>query len=294
MGIANSLEPFGTKSSMKIIAIANQKGGVGKTTTSINLGACLAERGVEVIILDIDPQANATSGLGMNPDDHDSIYDSLIEDRDVAELVRPTKYEHLSLIPCNMNLSGCEVELARAGNHLIRLREVLTPFQEKYPADYLLIDCPPSLGVLMTSSLAAADELIVPLQCEYYGLEGLAKIVAVHERIRNQVADSKLLLEGILMTMADNRNNLTALVINDVCRVFPEITYKTIIPRNVTLGEAPSYGQSIIDYAPGCAGAHAYRNLAEEFLQRHNSVAVSPVPFLASLPPQEGSAPVSF
>lgn len=272
---------------MKTIAIANQKGGVGKTTTSVNLGACLAERGVDVIILDIDPQANATSGLGMAPDDYESIYESLIGGKDVAELVRPTKYEHLSIIPCNMNLSGCEIELARAGNHLVRLREVLTPFQQKNPADYLLIDCPPSLGVLMTSSLAAADELIVPLQCEYYGLEGLAKIVAVHEKIRRQVAASSLLLEGILMTMADTRNNLTNLVINDVCRVFPEITYKTIIPRNITLGEAPSFGQSIIDYAPGCAGAHAYRNLAEEFLQRHRPAEESPAPFFPSPFPAE-------
>ena len=281
---------------MKIIAIANQKGGVGKTTTSVNLGACLAERGIEVIILDIDPQANATSGLGLAPDDHETIYDSLIEDRDVAELVRPTKYDHLSIIPCNMNLSGCEIELAKAGNHLVRLREVLTPFKEKNPtsADYLLIDCPPSLGVLMTSSLAAADELIVPLQCEYYGLEGLAKIVGLHEKIRDQVDASDLLLEGILMTMADIRNNLTTLVVNDVRRVFPEVTYKTIIPRNITLGEAPSHGESIIDYAPTCAGAHAYRNLAEEFLQRHGPGDLPPSPSLTypyPVPPMEEGDP---
>ncbi len=254
---------------MNIIAIANQKGGVGKTTTSVNLGACLAERGVRVIVLDLDPQANATSALGLVPGEQDSIYQALINGGRVADLVTPTKYPNLSLIPSDLELAGCEIELARADDHLVRLRRILREFKSTDAADYLFLDCPPSLGVLMTSALAAADELIVPLQCEYFGLEGLAKIVGVHEQIKNSGANPEVVLEGIVMTMADSRTNLSSLVINDVRRVFPEVTYRTIIPRNIRLGEAPSYGQSIIEYAPTSSGAVAYRNLAEEFLQRH-------------------------
>lgn len=254
---------------MNIIAIANQKGGVGKTTTSVNLGACLAERGVRVIVLDLDPQANATSALGLVPGEQDSIYQALINGGRVGDLVTPTKYPNLSLIPSDLELAGCEIELARADDHLVRLRRILREFKATDAADYLFLDCPPSLGVLMTSALAAADELIVPLQCEYFGLEGLAKIVGVHEQIKNSGANPEVVLEGIVMTMADSRTNLSSLVINDVRRVFPEVTYRTIIPRNIRLGEAPSYGQSIIEYAPTSSGAVAYRNLAEEFLQRH-------------------------
>ncbi len=260
---------------MKIIAIANQKGGVGKTTTSVNLGACLAERGVRVIVLDLDPQANATSALGFTPGEQDSIYQALVNGAPVAELVVPTKYDNFSLIPSDLELAGCEIELARADDHLVRLRRMLKEFKKTDAADYLFLDCPPSLGVLMTSALAAADELIVPLQCEYFGLEGLAKIVGVHEQIKNSGANPEVVLEGIVMTMADARTNLSSLVINDVRRVFPEVTYQTIIPRNIRLGEAPSYGQSIIEYAPTSSGAISYRNLAEEFLQRHAGAPVA-------------------
>jgi chromosome partitioning protein len=168
-----------------------------------------------------------------------------------------------------MDLAGCEIEMAREEDHLIRLRQILSEFRQSDPADYLLIDCPPSLGVLMTSSLAAADELIVPLQCEYFGLEGLSKIVGVHQQIKESGANPDVVLEGIIMTMADSRTNLTSMVINDVREYFPEVTYQTIIPRNIRLGEAPSYGQTIIEYAPSSSGAIAYRALADEFLQRH-------------------------
>ncbi len=255
---------------MKTIAIANQKGGVGKTTTSINLGACLAERGVKVIVLDLDPQANATSGVALTPGENPSIYQVLVGGGNVGDLVVPTKYENLSMIPCDMDLAGCEIELAREDDHLVRLRQLLEPFKQENPADYLLIDCPPSLGVLMTSALAAADELIVPLQCEYFGLEGLSKIVSVHEQIKASGANTELILEGIVMTMADHRTVLSSMVINDVREYFPEVTYESIIPRNIRLGEAPGYGQVIIEYAPSCSGAVAYRNLAEEFIKRHS------------------------
>ncbi|MEM9283308.1 MAG: ParA family protein [Verrucomicrobiota bacterium] len=254
---------------MKIIAIANQKGGVGKTTTSVNLGACLAERGIRVVVLDMDPQANSTSALDFTPGEHPGIYQSLIEGANVADLVLSTKYENLFLIPSDMDLAGSEIEMAKEEDHLIRLRNLLFPYKELNPFDYMLIDCPPSLGVLMTSSLAAADELIVPLQCEYFGLEGLSKIVGVHQQIKESGANPEVVLEGIIMTMADSRTNLSAMVINDVREYFPEVTYQTIIPRNIRLGEAPSYGQSIIDYAPSCSGADAYRALAEEFIHRH-------------------------
>ena len=255
---------------MKIIAIANQKGGVGKTTTSVNLGACLAEKGQRVIVLDLDPQANSTSALDFTPGEHPSIYQSLIGGGEVADLVVPTKYDNLSIIPCDMDLAGCEIEMAKEDDHLVRLRNLFEPLKATEIADYILIDCPPSLGVLMTSALAAADELIVPLQCEYFGLEGLSKIVGVHQQIRDSGANSEVVLEGIVMTMADSRTNLSAMVINDVREYFPEVTYDTVIPRNIRLGEAPSYGQTVIDYAPTCAGAVAYRALSDEFIARHS------------------------
>jgi chromosome partitioning protein len=256
---------------MKIVSIANQKGGVGKTTTSINLSACLAEKGVRVLLIDLDPQANTTSGLGIAQEDGGSLYPAMVGDADPHTLIRSTNQKNLSIIRSHQELAGCEIELAQQGNHLIRLREVLTPLKNSGHFDYTIIDCPPSLGVLMTGALAAADELLVPMQCEYFGLEGLSKIVNVVQQVRDCGANPGLQLEGIVMTMYDSRANLAQQVVNDVRSYFADIVYQSVIPRTVRLGEAPSYGKPIIEYDSSGKGAASYRALATEFLQRRSS-----------------------
>ncbi|MCB1099547.1 MAG: ParA family protein [Verrucomicrobiales bacterium] len=253
---------------MRIIAVANQKGGVGKTTTSMNLAACLAERGVRVLLLDLDPQANASSALGYPPQPGGSLYPVLLGEDWLEGKIVQTRFPSLSIIPSEMELAGIEIELARAENHLTRLAEVLAPLRNDGRFDYMIIDCPPSLGILMTSALAAADGLLIPIQCEYFGLEGLAKIVEIHEQITQSDINPNVTIEGILMTMYDSRTNLSKSVVEDVRRVFGDLVYKTIIPRSVSLSEAPSYEQSIIEYAPSSRGAVAYRELAKEFLKR--------------------------
>jgi chromosome partitioning protein len=253
---------------MRIVAVANQKGGVGKTTTSINLSACLAEKGVRVLLVDLDPQANSTSGLGIAQEEGGSLYPAMVGDADPRELIRSTKLDNLSIIRSHQELAGCEVELAQQGNHLIRLREVLAPLRDSGHFEYAILDCPPSLGVLMTGALAAAEELLVPIQCEYFGLEGLSKIVNVVQQVRDCGVNPGLQLEGIVMTMYDSRANLAQQVVNDVRSYFSEIVYETIIPRTVRLGEAPSFGKSIIEYESSGRGAAAYRALATEFLKR--------------------------
>ena len=253
---------------MRIVAIANQKGGVGKTTSSINLSACLALKGVRTLLLDLDPQANTTSGLGLAQEDRGSLYAALVEGMDARNLICDTHIRNLSIIRSHQELAGCEIELAQAGNHLGRLREVLEPLRYSGAYDYVVMDCPPSLGVLMTSALSAADELVVPMQCEYFGLEGLSKIVHIVQQIRDCGANPDLMLEGIVMTMFDSRANLGQQVINDVRSYFGEVVYETVIPRTVRLGEAPSFGKSIVEYDPSGKGALAYLALAEEFLRR--------------------------
>lgn len=253
---------------MRIVAIANQKGGVGKTTTAINLSACLAQRGVRVLLIDLDPQGNTTSGLGIAQEDGGSLYPALVSNTEARKLIRSTRLPNLSIIRSHQELAGCEIELAQQGNHLVRLREVLTPLRYSGHFDYIIMDCPPSLGVLMTGALSAADELIVPIQCEYFGLEGLSKIVNVVQQIRDCGANPNLNLEGIVMTMYDARANLAQQVVSDVRNYFSEIIYNTVIPRTIRLGEAPSFGKSIIEYDPSGRGAQSYRALAEEFLAR--------------------------
>lgn len=261
---------------MRIVAITNQKGGVGKTTTAVNLSACLTQRGVRVLLIDLDPQANATSGLGLAQEERGSLYPALVEGADPKLFIRSTRLPNLSIIRSHQELAGCEIELAQQGNHLARLKEVLSPLRDSGHFDFIIIDTPPSLGVLMTSALAAADELLVPIQCEYFGLEGLSKIVNVVQQIRDCGANPNLQLEGILMTMFDSRANLSNQVVNDVRSYFADICYNTVIPRTVRLGEAPSFGKSIIEYEPSGRGALAYRALAEEFLTRRGLLQAQP------------------
>ena len=255
---------------MKVVAIANQKGGVGKTTTSINLSTALAREGQRVLLIDLDPQANATSGLGFPADEHDSIYAALVGDDSLESKILTTSQENLHLIPSEMDLAGVEVELVRFDNHLTRLAEVLNNAERVQAAyDYCVLDTPPSLGILMTSALAASDEILIPLQCEWFGLEGLAKISRIVSQIREAGVNPNIFIEGILMTMYDGRTNLSRNVVQEVKNYFPDELYGTVIPRTIRLGEAPSHGLSIFEHEPSGIGAGAYQELAVEFLRRH-------------------------
>ena len=258
---------------MKIVAIANQKGGVGKTTTAVNLGAALAESGKRILIVDLDPQANATSSFGLQAVEQTSLYEPLVGDASIIERIFPTERDGLFIVPSDLDLAGAEVEIARMPNHLTRLAETLKPLHADQTFDFVFLDCPPSLGILMSNALAAADELLTPIQCEYFALEGLVKIVRLIEQVLNSGANERLKLGGILMTMFDARTNLSQQVVADVRKHFGEHVYETVIPRSVRLSEAPSFGKSILEYAPSGPAAQAYRALAREFMKRHASLA---------------------
>ena len=256
---------------MKIIAIANQKGGVGKTTTAVNLGHALAEKDQSILIVDLDPQGNATSALGMQELESENLYEALLGDESIVDKILPTRIERLFLVPANLDLAGVEVEIARMGDHLTRLSKTLSILRDDQTFDFILLDCPPSLGILMTNALAAADELLTPIQCEYFALEGLVKIVRVVEQVRDSGANDGLEIGGIVMTMFDRRTNLSGQVVADVREHFAEKVYRTVVPRTVRLSEAPSFGKTILEYDSGGTGAYAYRALAREFLKRHSS-----------------------
>ncbi len=255
---------------MKIIAVANQKGGVGKTTTSMNLSVCLAELGKKILLVDLDPQANASSGLGFDIENGTSAYLPMLGEMALQDCIVKTAYENLSLIPANLDLAGVEVELIRAGDHLTRLRRAFEPLRAASPFDYVFLDCPPSLGVLMTNALSAADEILVPLQCEYYSMEGLAKIIGVCEQLRDAGANPDLQLCGILMTMYLRTNHANQ-VIAEIQKHYGEVIFKTVIPRTIRLAEAPSHGQPIVHYETSGLGAAAYRALAKEFIAREST-----------------------
>ncbi|HWB59553.1 MAG TPA: AAA family ATPase, partial [Chthoniobacteraceae bacterium] len=235
---------------MKTIAVANQKGGVGKTTTAVNLSVCLAAKGTRVLLIDLDPQANATSAIGFESIEGHSIYEPLIGAAPVAEKVLPTRIENLFILPGDLDLAGAEVEVARQDDHLVRLRRALEPLKEDAAFDFIMLDCPPSLGILMTNALAAADELLVPIQSEYFALEGLSKIVQVIEQIKATGANPGLTVGGIVMTMYDGRTNLSQQVAAEVRKHFGETVFNAMIPRTIRLGEAPNFGKAIIEYDP--------------------------------------------
>ena len=255
---------------MKIVAIANQKGGVGKTTTAVNLSAALAELKSRVLLIDLDPQGNATSSFGLQEVEGESVYGALLGNDSVAEKILPTRLENLFVIPADLDLAGAEIEIARMKDHLTRLAQALAILREDDTFDYILLDCPPSLGILMTNALAAADELLTPIQCEYFALEGLVKIVRLIERVHDSGANAGLELSGILMTMFDGRTKLSGQVVAEVREHFGTRVYETVIPRSVRLSEAPSFGKCILEHDSSGSGAKAYRALAAEFLQRHD------------------------
>lgn len=247
----------------KIIAIVNQKGGVGKTTTAVNISTILAKKGKKVLLIDSDPQGNATSGLGLNKDAK-SIYDVIINNEKIEDIIVETNIKNLSICPSNINLAGAEVELVEIESRETILKEKIKNIKEKY--NYIIIDCPPSLGLLTINSLVAATSILIPIQCEYYALEGVGQLMNTLNLIKKQL-NKNLYIEGVIMTMNDARTNLSTQVIKEVRNYFKDNVYKTIIPRNVKLSEAPSFGMPISIYAPLSKGARCYEKLTNEILK---------------------------
>lgn len=249
----------------RIIAITNQKGGVGKTTTSVNLSACLAFLGKKVLLIDIDPQGNATSGLGVRKGDLEScIYDVIINDEDIKEVIQQTNVENLYIVPATISLAGAEIELVSTISREVRLKKALQEVKNNF--DFIIIDCPPSLGLLTINALTAADALIIPVQCEYYALEGLSQLLSTVRLVQKHL-NKELMIDGVLLTMLDARTNLGIQVIDEVKRYFQDKVYRSIIPRNVRLSEAPSHGKPIILYDPKSRGAELYLEFAREVIK---------------------------
>lgn len=254
----------------RMIAVANQKGGVGKTTTSINLSACLAEKGKKVLLVDMDSQGNTTSGLGLEKNELEkTIYEVLREEISVEDAIVEIEdcFGNLFLIPSNRNLAGAEIELITSENMQYILKEKLAPIKDQY--DYIILDCPPSLNMLTINALTAATSVLVPIQCEYYALEGLSQLIHTIDLVKERL-NKRLKMEGVVFTMYDARTNLSLQVVENVKENLNQNIYKTIIPRNVRLAEAPSYGQPITIYDPRSSGAESYRLLAEEVINRED------------------------
>lgn len=250
----------------RIIAIANQKGGVGKTTTAINLSACLAERGQKVLAIDMDPQGNMSSGLGLDKDDIDkTIYDMIIGEAEIEEVIQRGTIENLDILPSNVDLSAVEIELIDVENKEFVVKNSVQKIRDQY--DFIIIDCPPSLSLLTINSMTTADSVLVPIQCEYYALEGLSQLIHTVELVKDRL-NSGLEIEGVVFTMFDARTNLSLQVVENVKDNLQQNIYKTIIPRNIRLAEAPSYGTPINQYDPRSAGAESYMRLAEEVIDK--------------------------
>ncbi len=248
----------------KIIAIVNQKGGVGKTTTAVNLSTTLAQKGKKVLLIDEDPQGNATSGLGVEKNKNKSIYNILVGDTTFEEAVVKTAVKNLFVCPSNINLAGAEVELVNMISRETKMKEKLEELEDKY--NYIIIDCPPSLGLLTINALTAANSVMIPIQCEYYALEGVGQLMNTINLIKKQL-NKELYIEGVILTMSDTRTNISNQVVSEVKKYFKDNVYKTIIPRNVKLSEAPSYGMPISVYAPKSKGSKCYEKLANELLK---------------------------
>lgn len=254
----------------KVVAVANQKGGVGKTTTAINLAACVATLGKRVLLFDLDPQANATSGLGLEKIEGASAYRSLLGEEPLGEKIQSTAFERLSVIPSEVDLCAADIELARSENHLQRVAQALQPVLDSQQFDLVMVDCPPSLGVLTLNAFAAADGLLVPLQCEYYALEGISMINRILGQLRDNGVNPRLELLGVVMTMFDSRTKLANQVVTEVREHFGDRVFETMIPRSTRLAEAPSFGKPIIHYDKYSSGSAAYEILAQEFVKRLN------------------------
>ena len=249
----------------KIISVANQKGGVGKTTTTVNLSTILAKKGKKVLLIDTDPQGNATSGLGVSKDVELSVYDILIGDTEFDETLQETAIKNLKVCPSNISLAGAEVQLVSMMSREQRLKTKLDKIKDQY--DYILIDCPPSLGLITLNAFTASDSVLIPVQCEYFALEGLGQLMNTINIVKKHL-NKEIYIEGAVLTMYDLRTNLANQVVKEVKRYFENKVYKTVIPRNVKLSEAPSYGMPIITYDPKSKGAKAYDKLAKEFIKR--------------------------
>ncbi len=255
----------------KILGIVNQKGGVGKTTTAINLSACLALEGLQTLLVDCDPQANATSGMGFQRDDNRrSVYDVLMGDSSAEQVILPTEIEMLRLLPGSKNLTGANIELAGADDRALRLRRALEPVRDSF--DLIILDCPPALDLLTLNVLSAAETLIVPMQAEYFALEGISELISTLERVR-AAYNPQLNIEGVLLTMYDDRTNLAQQVSETLREYFKDRLFHTVIPRNVRLAEAPSHGKPVALYDARSRGAEAYFELAGEFLARNHIVS---------------------
>ena len=250
----------------KIIAVANQKGGVGKTTSAVNIAAALGTYGKRALLVDIDPQGNATSGVGFDKRTIEkSTYEILLNEAKADEVILHTKYDNLDLMPAGIDLAAAEFEIMEASDRLQRLKKALLPIKQNY--DYIIIDCPPSLGIITTNALTACDSVLVPIQCEYYALEGLSQLMNSVRYVKRKL-NEHIEIEGVLLTMYDGRLNLTQQVVGEVKQFFPKKVFGTVIPRGVRLSEAPSFGKPIMYYDRHCKGSEAYLNLAQEIIRK--------------------------